>query len=57
MTKRQKGKPFGDISGSLKRFGEFDTIAALDGPSPRVIPPSRMLRRKGCAWGSNGWWR
>jgi membrane dipeptidase len=27
---RQKGAPFGDLTGTLKRYGAFDTIEALD---------------------------
>jgi membrane dipeptidase len=35
---RQKGAPFGDVSGALKRYGAFDTITALDQAVAKTYP-------------------
>lgn len=35
---RQKGRPFGDVSGALQRYGSIDTIAALDAAVGRTYP-------------------
>jgi membrane dipeptidase len=48
---RQKGKPFGDVSGSLKRFGEFDTIAALDRAVAKSYPSEPQAAPEGMRMG------
>ena len=35
---RQKGKPFGDVSGALKRYGGIETIEALDKAVGKTYP-------------------
>jgi len=35
---RQKGAPFGDVSGALKRYGVFETITALDQAVAKTYP-------------------
>jgi len=35
---RQKGRPFGDVSGSMKRFSAFETIEALDKAVGKTYP-------------------
>jgi membrane dipeptidase len=45
---RQKGRPFGDVSSALKRYGAYDTIEALDAavaktyPSEPQVPPEEF---------------
>lgn len=35
---RQQGRPFGDVSASLKRYGAYDTIEALDAAVAKTYP-------------------
>ena len=45
---RQKGRPFGDVSSALKRYGAYDTIESLDAalgktyPSEPQVPPEEF---------------
>ena len=40
---RQKGRPFGDLTGTLKRYGDFETIEALDKAVGKTYPSEPQI--------------